>query len=152
MLSGVLSGGKFPGGLNKSEVENLKAMEEYFRQEMGYLSIMSTKPNTLSYGLTDSPVGLLGWLMEKLHDWSDDYEWSNNDILTWFMLYWLPGPHGTARTYKESSLSETDLLEVRSKKSSVPLGVSVFKKDLTLLLPPASWSSMGRCSSTIPIQ
>ena len=38
---------------------------------------------TLGYSLHDSPVGLLAWLVEKLHDWTDNYPWTDDEILTW---------------------------------------------------------------------
>src|SRR5690606_13979900 len=72
MVAGMVSGGSI--GLTKQEVTILKAMEKYYKEEMGYLHIQGTKPASLSYGLTDSPVGLLGWIREKLHDWTDGYE------------------------------------------------------------------------------
>ncbi|RPA86995.1 alpha/beta-hydrolase [Ascobolus immersus RN42] len=140
MMAGMITGGAI--GLNKQEVQTLKDIDKFYKEQVGYLMIQRTKPATLSYGLTDSPVGLLGWIREKLHDWTDDYEWDNNDVLTWFMLYWLPGPHGTVRTYKESVLQENDFKDVLSAKCSVPLGLSVFKRELTPLLLPTSWANM----------
>ncbi|KAF7884056.1 uncharacterized protein EAF01_011479 [Botrytis porri] len=45
--------------------------------------LQSTKPQTLAYGLVNLLVALLGWIYEKLHDWSDEYPWTNDEILTW---------------------------------------------------------------------
>lgn len=45
----------------------------------GYLTQQSTRPQTLGYGLTDSPVGLLGWIYEKLVMWTDKYPWTNDE-------------------------------------------------------------------------
>lgn len=48
------------------------AREAWFLGEgSGYGAIQGTKPQTLGYSLTDSPVGLLAWILEKLHDWTD---------------------------------------------------------------------------------
>lgn len=48
------------------------ALQKQFSEEgSGYFAIQSTKPQTLGYSLADSPVGLLAWILEKLHDWTD---------------------------------------------------------------------------------
>ncbi|KAL8763460.1 MAG: hypothetical protein Q9194_007344, partial [Teloschistes cf. exilis] len=52
-------------------------------QGMGYSSLQSTKPQTLAYSLASSPCGLLAWIYEKLHDWTDAYPWTDDEILTW---------------------------------------------------------------------
>ncbi|TGO84044.1 hypothetical protein BPOR_0557g00060 [Botrytis porri] len=52
-----------------------------FMTKLGVLQ--STKPQTLAYGLVNLLVALLGWIYEKLHDWSDEYPWTNDEILTW---------------------------------------------------------------------
>lgn len=57
---------------------------KWFAEEgSGYRLLQSTKPQTIGYALTDSPVGLLAWLLEKLHDWTDSYPWTDDEILTW---------------------------------------------------------------------
>ncbi|KAI0451241.1 hypothetical protein F5B21DRAFT_388067 [Xylaria acuta] len=52
----------------------------------GYNAIQSTHPQTLGYGLTDSPAGLLAWVYEKLHDWEDEYPWTEDEICTILVL------------------------------------------------------------------
>lgn len=51
----------------------------YMAQEMGYMLQQSTRPQTLGYGLHDSPVGLLAWLYEKLVKWTDEYPWTDDE-------------------------------------------------------------------------
>lgn len=63
---------------------------------------MSTRRPTwlLSWWLTspeDSPAGLLAWIREKYHEWSDEYPWTNDEVLMWTMLYWIPGPTASFR-------------------------------------------------------
>jgi hypothetical protein len=48
-------------------------------QGSGYFSAHTTQPQTLGYSLADSPVGLLGWIYEKLVNWSDDYPWEDDE-------------------------------------------------------------------------
>ncbi|MFD7712985.1 epoxide hydrolase family protein [Streptomyces sp. NPDC059786] len=77
------------------------------RDEQGYADIQSTRPQTLSYALTDSPVGQLAWIAEKFRQWTDSGERpedavDRDHLLTNVMLYWLTGTAGSsARIYYE---------------------------------------------------
>ncbi|KAK5949394.1 hypothetical protein OHC33_009567 [Knufia fluminis] len=76
----------------------------WFDQEgFGYNMLQSTKPQTIAYALADSPVALLGWIYEKLHDWADDYPWTDDEICTWVSIYWFSnaGPAAACRIYYE---------------------------------------------------
>lgn len=52
----------------------------------GYYRQQSTKPQTLGYSLVDSPVGLLAWIYEKMHDWTDNYPWTADEGTRVFYL------------------------------------------------------------------
>jgi pimeloyl-ACP methyl ester carboxylesterase len=70
-----------------------KELDTWLREETGYSSIQGTRPQTLAYGLTDSPVGLAGWIVEKFRRWSDcqgnvERKFSKDELLTNIMLYW----------------------------------------------------------------
>lgn len=75
-----------------------------------YMSIMETKPQTIGYGLHDSPVALLAWIYEKLHGWSDAYPWTDEEVLTWVSIYYFSraGPMASARIYYEASASKPE--------------------------------------------
>src|SRR4029079_17467125 len=80
-----------------------------FRRELsGYYKQQATRPQTLAYGLTDSPVGQLAWVVEKFKDWTDsrgapEDAVSRDDLLTNVMLYWLTGTAGSsAQLYYET--------------------------------------------------
>ena len=71
-------------------------LEHFLTEETGYQWIQGTKPQTLAYGLTDSPVGLAAWIVEKFRSWSDcggDVESaiSRDDMLTNITIYWATG-------------------------------------------------------------
>jgi len=51
----------------------------YKEQGDGYFKEQGTNPQTIGYSLTDSPVGLLAWIYEKLHYWTDDYQWNDDE-------------------------------------------------------------------------
>jgi microsomal epoxide hydrolase len=76
-------------------------LDHWLREETGYSSIQGTKPQTLAYALTDSPVGLAAWIVEKFHTWSDcqgevEQRFSKDDLLTNIMLYWVTGAIGSS--------------------------------------------------------
>jgi len=60
-----------PSDLSEEERLYKKTAQEWIAQEGGYISIQSTKPQTLAYALSDSPVGLAAWIIEKFRAWSD---------------------------------------------------------------------------------
>src|SRR6187401_3879791 len=59
------------GELTADELAYLDASERWWIREQGYKQIQRTKPQTLSYGLADSPVGLAAWILEKWRSWTD---------------------------------------------------------------------------------
>ncbi|MEM7429832.1 MAG: epoxide hydrolase, partial [Pseudomonadota bacterium] len=83
---------------NPTEAEKVyyNQLRHFLREESGYQSIQGTKPNTLGFGLTDSPAGLAAWIIEKLHTWSDhrgelENAVSRDRLLANISLYWFTG-------------------------------------------------------------
>ena len=72
----MVAAGPPPGSdgseLSATEQEWVAASARFFAEESGYIQIQGTRPQTLAYGLTDSPAGLAGWIVEKLRAWSSD--------------------------------------------------------------------------------
>ena len=69
-------------------------MDHFRREETGYQGIQGTKPQTLAYGLNDSPAGLAAWITEKFRTWTDcggDLEWrvTKDQLLSNIMIYWV---------------------------------------------------------------
>ena len=64
---------------NRVEKEKIAFMQRFFTQGSGYMREQATKPQTLGYGLADSPVGMLAWVYEKLMDWSEGYPWTDDE-------------------------------------------------------------------------
>jgi pimeloyl-ACP methyl ester carboxylesterase len=83
------------------EKQGLERSRWFAATSRAYNALQSTKPQTLGYALADSPVGLLAWLYEKLRDWSDDYPWSDQELLTFVSVYWFStaGPAAAQRIY-----------------------------------------------------
>ncbi|KIL70524.1 hypothetical protein M378DRAFT_67457 [Amanita muscaria Koide BX008] len=108
----------------------------------GYMAIQSTQPQTLGYGFADSPVGLLAWIYEKLVNWTDDYKWDDDEVLTWVSIYWFShtGPAASVRIYYE-------VLSTRYKQQEntrIPLGYSYFPEEnpLVPLIKPLKPSNL----------
>lgn len=107
----------------------LKRLEEFRATGSAFFALQATRPQTLAYALTDSPVGLLAWIGEKFHEWSyDPARIDRNRLLTNVTLYWLTGTvNSAARIYYEFARAARDL-----PRSSVPTGVAVFAEDLAI--------------------
>jgi pimeloyl-ACP methyl ester carboxylesterase len=85
-----------------------KRLVDFQKEKQGYADLQSTRPQTLAYGLTDSPVGQLAWIAEKFHEWCDPRSVIDRDsLLTNVMLYWLTRTAGSsARIYYERAHAE----------------------------------------------
>ncbi|KAK3700447.1 hypothetical protein LTR37_015951 [Vermiconidia calcicola] len=118
------------------------ARSKWFLEEgSGYRLTQSTKPQTLGYALTDSPVALLAWIYEKLHDWTDDYPWTDDEILTWVSIYWFStaGPTANLRIYYEATHTKTGVHRDRTNQwiGNVKLGLCYTPKELSVI--PYTW-------------
>ena len=116
-----------------SEAESLERFKAWWTGDgRGYLAEQSTKPQTIGYALTDSPVALLAWIYEKLHDWTDSYPWTDDEILTWISIYWFStaGPAAASFIYYEA-LHDTKMpVSVVQGYIDVPLGLAYFPKEV----------------------
>ncbi|WP_419919617.1 epoxide hydrolase family protein [Candidatus Poriferisocius sp.] len=132
--------GDGPGDLTEAEQGGLDRTNLYFTQGSGYMQIQSTKPQTLAYGLTDSPAGQLAWIAEKFLAWTDndgsiESAVSRDRLLTNVSLYWFTATAGSsARMYYEMMHSGgaglTDYL-------ATPIGVANFPMEI--LQAPRRW-------------
>lgn len=111
-------------------------VEKYGR---GYSQEHATRPQTIGYSLADSPAGLLAWIYEKLVEWTDDYPWEDDEVLTWVSIYWFSraGPAASVRIYYEM-LHAGILDDIYSWWSPIPLGLSFFPKELIVV--PRVWA------------
>ena len=108
--------------------------------EGGYAAVQSTRPLSLAYGLTDSPVGLAGWIVEKWRAWSDcdgDVErcFTRDELLTNVMIYWLTGSIGSSMQWYWAH-RHAPPVALRPERIAVPTGVALFPMEVTR--PPRS--------------
>ena len=120
-----------------------------FRREQvmedGYRTQQATKPQTLSYAMMDSPVGVAAWLIEKFNSWSDtdgdDIESAHckDVLLTNIMIYLVTGTFNTASWIYYGRREEGGrILSLRGKRVEVPTAAALFPKEM-LAWPPRSY-------------
>ncbi|MDE2434986.1 MAG: epoxide hydrolase [Sphingomonadales bacterium] len=120
------------------ELKALAALKYYQDWDSGYSTQQRTRPQTVGYGLVDSPVGLAGWIFEKMWAWTDNqgspYDaLSRDQILDNIMLHWLPGTGASsARLYWESFANFVP------REIALPVAVSAFPKEI--LPSPRKWA------------
>lgn len=125
--------GDDPADVTPHEAGLLARGQEYFAEGSGYMAIQSTRPQSLAYGLNDSPVGLLAWIGEKFHAWTDndgDVEdaVSLDALLTDVTIYWVTQTAGSsARMYYESLNS---MAVATPPVTALPVGVASFPKEI----------------------
>jgi pimeloyl-ACP methyl ester carboxylesterase len=122
-------------GMTDVEKARLERLEQYTADGSGYFQIQATRPQTLAYGLHDSPAGQLAWIVEKFKEWTHPREALPEEaidrdlILTNVMLYWLTGTAGSsAHLYYESMHSES----WGQEPGNTPTGVAVFAEDVAI--------------------
>ena len=123
----------------------LAELRAWWDSEGGYNHLQATKPQTLGYGLNDSPVGLAAWIIEKFRSWSDcggdpERAFTRDELLTNVMIYWLTETiNPSMRLYYESRKQPLRL----SPKNRVtpPLAVALFPKEIPM--PPRALAERG---------
>jgi microsomal epoxide hydrolase len=131
-----------PATPSDEEKGYLDQLAHWLREETGYMQIQGTKPQTLAYGLTDSPVGLCAWIVEKFRTWSDcggdvERRFSRDVLLTNVMLYWVTGAIGSSFwPYYARAHSAWPISERRPVK--VPTAYASFPREI--LHPPRAWA------------
>ncbi len=133
-----------PGTRELSEAEKgmQKHREQWLASEGGYSHIQSTKPQTLSYGLNDSPAGLAAWIVEKYRRWSDcggdvESRFTKDELLTTITIYWVTQSiNSSTRLYYESFNKAWNL--EKDEKIQVPVAVAAFPHENTV--PLREWA------------
>jgi len=114
------------------EIEDMQGMGHYAAQENGYNLIQSTRPQSLGYGLADSPAMQAAWVVEKFMGWSDcdghpENVFTKDDLLDNVMTYWMTNSGtSSARLYWEAMADVHTVLE----PVPAPTGYSVYPKDI----------------------
>ncbi len=124
--------------LSEAEQASVTSMKFYRDTDSGYAKLQRTRPQTLAYGLTDSPAGQAAWIYEKFYAWTDncgepESALSRDAMLDNIMLYWLPGTAASsARLYWES------LAFFKTQQIRIPVGVTIYPKEFSR--PSRRWA------------
>lgn len=125
--------------LTDADKADLAAMAHFSREESGYANEQATKPQTIGVALNDSPAGLLAWIVEKFHAWSDcdghpEHVFTRDQLLTNVTVYWVTATAASAaRLYWEhrgSGQGAPDYV-------AVPTAVARYPKEVVRY--PRSW-------------
>lgn len=110
----------------------LASIKHYWDWDSGYSKQQSTRPQTVGYALTDSPIGQAAWIIEKFQAWTDcdghpENALTRDELIDSVMMYWLPGAAASsARMYWENFHT----LGAQQPPVTLPTGVSVFPKEI----------------------
>ncbi len=114
------------------EVSALAGFQHYFDSDSGYSKQQSTRPQTVGYGLVDSPVAQCAWIMEKFWAWTDsnghpENVLSRDELLDNVMMYWLPAAGASAaRIYWESF----SVILAAKPQIHMPVGASIYPREI----------------------
>ncbi|MEO7990222.1 MAG: epoxide hydrolase family protein [Chryseolinea sp.] len=136
-----------PKDVTSSEAKYFEATKKWQMTEGAYAMIQSTKPQTLAYGLNDSPVGLAAWVIEKFKSWSDndgdiETSFTKDELLTNLTIYWATQTINSAmRIYYEAMKAMMNAMynpivklnpfDKTGSKSEVPAAFAIFPKDIS---------------------
>ncbi|RKR86883.1 microsomal epoxide hydrolase [Micromonospora pisi] len=123
--------------LSEDDLARLGKLALFDAELSGYMKVQSTRPQTIGYALTDSPVGQLAWIVEKFREWTDSADIPEDAVdrdlmLTNVMIYWLTATAASsahlfyeARSYMRAVFTPGTVPD----PIAVPIGVAVFQPD-----------------------
>lgn len=128
--------------LSEDERRAMAQTRADWEEMTGYHHIQRTKPQTLAYALTDSPVGLAGWIAEKFHGWTDNrgdirdaVSW--DDVLTNISVYWFTGTIGSSMRLYYEYHAALRRGEKPGRRCEAPFGAAIYPKEI--VRPPRAW-------------
>jgi pimeloyl-ACP methyl ester carboxylesterase len=132
-------GAPAPAGLSSVERAAFESLERFYKLNCGYSAMMVTRPQTLGYGLADSPAGLAAWMYDKFAEWTfsggvPERSLSRDAMLDDVTLYWLTNSAtSSARLYWENNANNFNAVDI-----SLPAAVTIFPGEI--YRAPRSWA------------
>jgi pimeloyl-ACP methyl ester carboxylesterase len=133
-----------PAGLSDKEKAAYQSMNDLYTRGGAYAGIMVTRPQTLGYGISDSPVGLAAFFYDKFNDWTysgGDAEkvLTRDEILDDITLYWLTNTGASSsQLYWENNNNNFNAVNQKTAEISIPVAVTVFPGEI--YQAPRSWT------------
>jgi epoxide hydrolase len=145
MLAGPPADAEQRENVTEAENEARTTRQNYMQNEVAYQRIQGTKPQTLGYGLNDSPAGVAAWIVEKFHGWTDmpqgadgylDNHFTKDELLTNIAIYWFTNTiTSSTRIYYENGKTPiTKPMEF----INVPTGAAIFPAEI--FITPRAWA------------
>ncbi|WP_394775489.1 epoxide hydrolase family protein [Flavobacterium sp.] len=133
-----------PEGLSVKEKAAFVSLNKLYTKGGGYAGMMVTRPQTLGYGLTDSPVGLASFFLDKFNDWTysggnAEKSLTKDEILDDISLFWLTNTaNSSAQLYWENNTNNFNVAEQKTNDIKIPVAVTVFPGEI--YQAPKSWT------------
>jgi pimeloyl-ACP methyl ester carboxylesterase len=138
------NGDPAPAALSGKEKAAFNSLSHLYSRGGGYAGMMVTRPQTLGYGLTDSPVGLAAFFLDKFNDWTYSggdagQSLTKDQMLDDITLYWLTNTAASSsQLYWENNNNNFNAVEQRTAEISVPVAITVFPGEI--YQAPRSWA------------
>lgn len=138
------SGALAPTGLSAKEKVAYNSLSYLYTKGAGYAGIMVTRPQTLGYGLSDSPVALASFFLDKFNDWTYSggdagKVLSKDEMLDDICLYWFTNTGASsARLYWENNNNNFNVVEQRTNEITIPVAITVFPGEI--YQTPKTWA------------
>jgi pimeloyl-ACP methyl ester carboxylesterase len=133
-----------PAGLSTSETEAYESLKTFFSKNAAYGAMMGTRPQTVGYGLSDSPAGLAAWMFDKFNQWTYSggdagKSLTKDEMLDGISLYWLTNSAvSSARLYWENNNNNFNAVEQKTRDIKIPVAVTVFPGEI--YKAPKTWT------------
>jgi pimeloyl-ACP methyl ester carboxylesterase len=144
LMKAINAGDPPPAGLSAKEKSAFESLSTFFAKNAGYGAMMVTRPQTVGYGLADSPVGLAAWMYDKFAQWTNsggvpERSLTKDEMLDDITLYWLTNTAiSSARLYWENDNNNFSAESQRTAEINVPVAVTVFPGEI--YQAPRSWT------------
>ncbi|HVJ44176.1 MAG TPA: epoxide hydrolase [Dongiaceae bacterium] len=133
------NGDPAPAGLTAKEKAAFDSLDTFYKKNCGYAAMMVTRPQTVGYALSDSPVGLAAWMYDKFAQWTNsggepERSLTKDEMLDDITLYWLTNSAvSSAQLYWENNANNFNAVDI-----SIPAAVTVFPGEI--YQAPRSWA------------
>lgn len=137
-------GGSAPAGLSDKEKAAFISLNKLYTKGGGYAGMMVTRPQTLGYGLTDSPTALASFFLDKFNEWTysggnAEKSLTKDEMLDDITLYWLTNTAvSSAQLYWENNTNNFNVVEQKTSEIKIPVAVTVFPGEI--YQAPKSWT------------
>jgi len=131
-------GDRAPAGLSEKEKAAFEKLDTFYKKNCGYAAMMVTRPQTVGYGLSDSPAGLAAWMYDKFAQWTysggePERSLTKDEMLDDITLYWLTNSAiSSAQLYWENNANNFNAVDI-----SIPAAVTVFPGEI--YQAPRTW-------------